>query len=500
MSFFHRKYKENINLPGSLDKLLEESSFDQNIQLIKDTYHSTINKDFVCREFTMKQSSKKAILFFYKSAVNSQQIEDSIIHPLQTIEGTEIQSIASVFTVATVRYLDELVGKLNECDVILLIDGYKEAYTFSISQFQHRAIEKPANEGLIKGPKEAFTESLQVNHSLLRKRIYNENFVAESISIGKRSKSNVSIMYIKNLANEEVLKKVRDRLANINVDNVRTVELLEQYIEDRVYSVVPTLLYTERPDRAAAHIDDGYVVLMMENSSACLILPVTFWSFFHAPEDHYLRLLFGNFTRLIRMAAFFITLFISSLYIAVTNYHSEMLPPDLLFAIAASRERVPFPVVFEVLLMEFAFELIREAGLRIPSPLGPTIGIVGALILGQAAVEANIISPIIVIVAALSGLSSFAITDVSFNFTLRISRFIFIFSATIFGIYGLTACFLLWLMYLTSVTSFGVPYLAPLGPKYISSKDTLFRGALHKERWRPEHLKPKDLKKNATRR
>jgi len=233
----------------------------------------------------------------------------------------------------------------------------------------------------------------------------------------------------------------------------------------------------------------------MENSSASLILPVTFWSYFHSPEDRYLRLVFGNFSRLVRFFAVFITLFISSIYVALTNFHFEMIPQDLLLAISSARERVPFPVPIEVLIMEFAFELIREAGLRIPSPLGPTIGIVGALILGQAAVEANIISPIIVIVAALSGLSSFAVGDVSFNYSVRITRFLFIFSSMLFGIFSLIGAFLLWVMYMTSVKSFGVPYLSPMTPHYKSGGDFLFRKAVFKEIWRPGNIRPKDIKK-----
>ncbi|ERN54585.1 spore germination protein [Alkalihalophilus marmarensis] len=265
------------------------------------------------------------------------------------------------------------------------------------------------------------------------------------------------------------------------------------------YSLLPSVLYTERPDRTAAYIDDGYIAIIMENSPAALILPVTFWSFFHSPEDHYSRLLYGNFSRLIRLLAVFITLFISSFYIAVTNFHEEMIPIDLLLAIAGAREQLPFPLVFEIVMMEFAFELIREAGLRIPSPLGPTIGIVGALILGQAAVEANVISPIVVIVVALSGLSSFAIADVSLNYTIRMIRFVFIFAAATYGIFGIIGAFILCLMYAAAARSFGVPFLSPLSPHFRSGNDTVFRGPVTKEIFRPGQIHPRDMKKNSMR-
>ena len=257
----------------------------------------------------------------------------------------------------------------------------------------------------------------------------------------------------------------------------------------------PTLLYTERPDRAVSFIEEGHIALLMENSPASLVLPTTFWALFHSPEDHYLRTPYGNFIRLLRIIALLIALFTSSLYIAITNFHVGMIPPDLLMAIAGSRERVPFPSVIEVLSMEIAFELIREAGLRVPSPIGPTIGIVGALILGQAAVQANIISPIVIIVIALSGLSSFIVSDVSMNFAIRMTRFLFIFSAAFIGIYGVTALFIAGLFYLVSLKSFGTPYFAPMTPHSYSSKDFIFRHVPSKEIFRPGYLKTKDMPK-----
>ncbi|MCM3488877.1 spore germination protein [Alkalihalophilus marmarensis] len=380
--------------------------------------------------------------------------------------------------------------------VIFLTEGRSNGLAFNVASYEHRGIEKAENEVLVKGPKEAFTESASVNLSLLRKRISNPHFIAEGKVIGVRSKSEATLLYVSDLVNESVLQEVKKRIDRIDVDSVRSIEMLEQFIEERTYSLIPSVLYTERPDRTAAYIDDGYIAIIMENSPAALILPVTFWSFFHSPEDHYSRFLYGNFSRLIRLAALFITLFISSLYIAVTNFHEEMIPIDLLLAIAGSREQLPFPLVFEVVIMEFAFELIREAGLRIPSPLGPTIGIVGALILGQAAVEANVISPIVVIVVALSGLSSFAIADVSLNYTIRMVRFLFILAASMYGILGVTGAFLVWLMYVTSIRSFGVSFLAPLSPHFLSSHDTVFRRAVTKEYFRPGQLEPKDVRKN----
>jgi spore germination protein KA len=337
-----------------------------------------------------------------------------------------------------------------------------------------------------------------VNLSLIRKRIKNEALIAESVKIGERSKNEVFVLYIRNLTDAQLVDNIKERLNNLNVDAIQNLSLLEQYIEERKFSLFPSVLLSERPDRAASFIEDGHVILLMDNSPDSLILPATFWSFFHTPEDHYLRFFFGNFIRVLRMIAMFITIFISAIYIAVTAYHAEMIPADLLLAIAGTREKVPFPVLFEILIMEIAFELIREAGLRVPSPMGPTIGIVGALILGQAAVEANIISPVVIIVVALSGLSSFTISDISLNFALRIIRFMFIFSAALFGIYGMTTFFVVGMYYFVSLKSFGVPFLAPMSPHYVSSGDTIFRRILTSETLRPGYLKPRDISKKGS--
>ncbi|WP_407272331.1 spore germination protein [Radiobacillus sp. PE A8.2] len=472
-----------------------QSDLETNAKHIKELYSYGTNKDFSVRELTAQYNKKRVNLFFYGTIVNGDKIYEAIIRPLLEAEGDKLEDIITVESIKDVTTLGDAIEEINSGNAILFIDGQTTAYSIGVAQFQHRSIGKAENESLIKGPQEAFTESLYINVSLLRKRIHDKQLITEAKQLGSRSKTELNFVYIKDLVNEDILKNLKERLDKIDIDNVRNLELLEQLIEDRPYSVVPTILYTERPDKAASFIENGHVVLLMDNSSSCLILPVTFWSFFHSQEDRYLRFLYGNFTRIIRMLAFFLTTMISATYVALATFHSSMLPPDLLLAITASRERVPFPLIFEVLIMEVAFELIREAGIRIPNPLGPTIGIVGALILGQAAVEANIISPIIVIISAVSGLTSFAVSDISINYTLRITRFLFILAAGIFGMFSLMGAFMMWFMYVASIKSFGVPYFSPLSPGFTSPHDTLFRKAIRAEIFRPGQIKPKDLQK-----
>ncbi|MCT2536970.1 spore germination protein [Aquibacillus koreensis] len=493
--FFKKAKKANTQSKPQKNNDPIRSSLKHNTEHIKQLFSYGTNKDFSYRDLIAKYNQKEMSLFYYSSIVNGDKIYEAIIRPLLEAEGNELKNVVTVESLTEIKDFDEVIEHINSGKAILFQEGTAIAFSIDVAQFQFRSIGKAENESAIKGPQEAFTESLNVNISLVRKRVHDKQLITESKQVGKRSKSEVNFLYVSDLVNDDILNNLKKRLDEINTDSVRNVELLEQYIEERPYSIFPSIHYTERPDKAASYLEDGYIIILMDNSAACLVVPVTFWSFFHAQEDRYLRFLYGNFTRAIRLFAFYLTTMISATYVGITNFHSEMLPPDLLLAITASRERVPFPLIFEVLIMEVAFELIREAGIRIPNPLGPTIGIVGALILGQAAVEANIISPIIVIVAAVSGLTSFAIADVSINFTVRITRFIFIAAAGTYGMFGLAGAFLVWFMYAASLKSFGVPFFSPLAPYFKSPGDTVFRKAIKNEIWRPGNLLPKDLRK-----
>ena len=313
------------------------------------------------------------------------------------------------------------------------------------------------------------------------------------MQVSKRGKDDVYIGYIKNLTNEDLLKQVKQRIQQINIDTIQNLAILEQHIEENSGSLFPSILYTERPDRSTTFLMRGSIILLMDNSSNSLIVPITFWDLFQSAEDDYLRLVNGRFIRFIRVLSVFITLLISSIYISVTTFHPEMIPAELLLAIANAKEKVPFTPIIEILLMELAFELIREAGLRVPLAIGPTIGIVGALILGQAAVEANIVSPIVVIVVALSALSSFVIGDIGLNFAIRLVRFLFIVGAYLFGFYGMVAVLMVGLFYLVSITSFGIPYFLPITPSYVApNQDAISRKRVTDHLFRPGYLKPKD--------
>lgn len=470
-------------------------NLNKTLYTFKELYSYPINSDVTLRELTIPGIEKRAALFFIQSIIEQHTVDYSIIQPLlnNKDETVDIPTHITASDVSKENNIQAIAQKVNNGYVALFMDGEKDAYIIDSKKFEGRAIESSENEIVLKGPKETFVESSEVNISLIRKNIRNENLTFEQMEVSERGKDLLYIGYIKNLTNEELLQDVKDRINKINVDNVQNLAILEQYIEDNSTSIFPSIMYTERPDRTTTFLLNGNIILLMNNSSDALILPITFWDVFHSVEDDYLRLINGGFIRFIRIFALFITLFISSIYISVTTYHPEMIPPDLLLAIAATKEKVPFTAIIEILIMEVAFELIREAGLRVPLPIGPTIGIVGALVLGQAAVEANIVSPIVVIVVALSALSSFVIGDIALNFAIRILRFFFIISAYLFGFYGMVSMFVILLFYLVSLTSFGVAYFLPVTPSYVApSQDAVRRKKVTDFFYRPKYLRPKD--------
>lgn len=465
-----------------------------NFNILKEMFHYPLNADLAVRELHINSINKDSILLYINGIINEDTIDGYIIKPLieNTIATSEVNSgidlIKNILQPLRIKkknkFLD-VAKDLLDGKTILLISGYSEVLSVNTLKYEHRSIEESKSESIVKGPHESFVESATINRSLIRKSLKNRNLITESIEIGTEDNCEIHLMYKSNTVNPELVKEVRDRIKKIKEDGyngIITSSTLQQYIEDNSISIVPTIMLTELPDRAVSFIKEGHIVILADNASSCLIVPATFWSFFHTPEDMYHRWIAGNFIRLIRIAAVLISLLTPAIYIAITNYHQEMIPTDLLLAISSTRERVPFPILFEVVGMELAFEIIRECSIRIPTNIGSTIGIVGTLILGQAAVEANIVSPILVIIIALTGVSSFAVSNIDLNMSIRISRFFFTFCSIMMGFLGLAIGITTFGVYVISIKSFGVPFFAPVIPYYESSRDMAFRSTV-KRQW-----------------
>lgn len=372
----------------------------------------------------------------------------------------------------------------------MFIDTVDIAFNIDVKGFKQRNVDSPANEIVIKGPHEAFVENLRTNTSLLRRIINNESLIIQNLEIGNLTKTKCAVCYMKDIANSDLVSEVEYRINNLQVDSVLSAGELEQLIVDTNGLNIPKVLSTERPDTCSRYLLQGRVIIIINGTPLAIVVPVTLKDFLTTPEDVNLKYNFTIFLRAIRLLGAIITLLLPGVYVAITCFHQEIIPTELLFAILSARENVPFPVIVEILLMEISFELIREAGLRVPSPIGFTIGIVGAIIIGEAAVSANIVSPTLVIIVATTALSSFTIPDYSFGFHLRLFRFIFILLGFAAGFLGISLGLFVYISMLTDIKSFGVNVVSDLDFK----SNKYFMPPIWKREYRPNFLAPKVLK------
>ena len=371
----------------------------------------------------------------------------------------------------------------------VLIDGVDKALMVSAKGWPQRAVSEPNIEAVIRGPREGFTETLRTNTVLIRRRIRDPNLRIITTQIGRRSKTDVAMAYIKGIADPDLVDEVKKRLETIDIDLVIESAYIEQMIEDNWWSPFPTVQETERPDKVAAGLVEGRVAIIVDNTPFALLVPANINMFMVSPEDAYLRWSGGSFIRLLRFGANFVAMLLPALYIALTSFHPEMLPTGLALSIAATRENVPFPAYAEAFLMELSLELLREAGIRLPGPISQTIGIVGALVVGSAAVQASIVSPVMVIVVAFTAIAAFSTPTVSFSVAIRQIRFLFMILATFSGIYGIMLGLLLLVSHVATLKSFGLGYVEPFAPLSLSDlKDVMIRLPLPAMHTRPSIL------------
>ena len=472
-------------------------SLDVNLEYLKSRYNILINSDIKIREFLLNAKGKqfKSFIIYIDGLVDTNSINDFILNPLMlknvSNQSTEPQIVSEAITanisvrkvkrfnitdyiyecllpqnnVKKLSSFDEVVQNINSGNCALFVDTINFVFDIDIKKFAQRSISEPKNEPVVRGSGEAFVENLRTNTSLIRRNINNENLIIENLTIGKTNKNNCAVCYIKDIANASLVSETKFRLNNLDVDYVLSCSELIQLIKDDAETTLPEIMTTERADKACSYLLQGRIIVIYNGSPYALILPVTLFDFISSQEDVNLNYHFSNLLKIIRGIAFFITLLLPGFYLAITIYHRELLPTELLYSIVASRVNVPFPIVVEILTMELSFELIREAGLRVPSPLGSTVGIVGALVLGEAAVSANIVSPILIIIVAITAISSFAIPDFSLGFHLRIARFGYTLLGSLCGFLGIGIGIFIHLITLCSLKSFGVPYLSPYMPK-----------------------------------
>ena len=474
-------------------KDLLNPSLSNNIQTIKRTVDNS--NDIIIREVTIGKSEKHPIAIIYTDGLADQTaISDFIMESLMLDLNEPLENNYyavnqylkdTCLTISDVKDIGDftaLFSAIMNGETVILLDGVSKGISTSTKSSKDRAITEPTTESVIRGPKEAFTETLRTNTALIRRKIKSPDLWIKSRVIGKVTQTDIAVMYINGIANEKIVKEVLERLDSIDIDGILESGYIEELIQDSKYTLFPTIYNSERPDVIAAELLEGKIAILVDGTPFVLIVPALLTSFLQSSEDYYQNFIISSLIRLLRFFGITISLIVPSLYVSITTFHQEMLPTAMLISLASQREGVPFPAVVEALIMEVAFEILREAGLRMPRTIGPAISIVGTLVIGQAAVEAGIVSSVMVIMVSLTAICSFLFPAYGLSNTIRVLRFPLMILAAGFGLFGVMIGVMALILHLCSLRSFGVPYMSPFAPIIPDDqKDTLIlfpRGSL----------------------
>ena len=500
-----RKNEKNENScrPDNTDNVAGELGV--NLSIIKQRFDMPKNQDIIIREFKIGRKIK-AFMAYLEGMVDKNMLNLSVYPQLLSKELSDeigeacpvdylMENVLTVNKVDKAQKYTDIVLEMLSGASALFIEGCNECILLDTRGYSKRNIEQPVTETVVRGSQEGLTEDLRTNLTMIRRIIKNEKLVTEILTIGERNNSNCAIIYLEGIANPEVVEEVKKRINKISTDFVMGDGMIEQFIEDNPFMLFPQILTTERPDRAASFIMEGQVVIIGDGTPFALTVPVTFFRLLQTSEDTFARWPYGTFLRLIRMFGLFCATLLPGLYTAIALFHPEAIPTELLSNIATAKETVPFPTLLEVFIMEIAFELIREGGVRVPSVIGQTLGIVGALILGQAAVSAGLVSPTVVIIVSITALGNFAIPNYSLALAIRIERFFFIFIGAILGMYGISLMIFILAVTACSMKSFGVPFFAPVAPKTKTNPDVIVRYPIWMQKNRPDALNPPNRKR-----
>ena len=442
--------------------------------------HADVNADAQLRRFAIGDTALCAV--WMEGMADDRKIAEFILRACAggggkgpwTAERLIREALEIAQCTAEAR-LSELIKGVVTGMTAVLIEGSGEAALLETRGYPSRPVNRTTNESVVIGAQEGFVENLRTNMTLLRRYLPSPDLVTEALSVGDEAPCALSLVYLEGVTDPRIVDELRRRVKRVRARSVRGIGGLQQYIEDRPFALLPQMLQTERPDRAAACLLDGQAVLLADNSPYALVAPVTLFHQLHASDDSFSRWQYGSLLRLVRVAGLLISVFLPGLYIALTGYHMHLIPMSLLTAIAEARARVPFPILVEILMMEFAFSLINEAGTRMPQQIGSALGIVGALILGQAAVSASIISPILIIIVAITGLGNYAVPDYGFSLGLILYRLFVILAGAAFGLYGVCMAGYCILLSLGGMKSLGFSYTAPIAPPKPHNPDLLLR-------------------------
>lgn len=464
----------------------------QNLQRIRQTVGNST--DIIIREVRMGKDGDQTIAILYTDGLADKNIISDFIMESMMLDNSlsgdvedRIQTSSNVMqilkdhalTIGDIHDITDfknLYNALLSGDAVILIDGQTQGIVASARGWKDRGVTEPASENVVRGPREGFSETLRTNTALLRRKIKDPNLWLETKQIGRVTKTDVAVMYIKSIANDKLVAEVHERLNRIDVDSILESGYIEELIQDETFTPFPTVYHSERPDVIAAELLEGKIAILVDGTPYVLIVPALFVSFLHAAEDYYQRADISSLIRVLRYIGILISLLGPSLYVAITTFHQEMLPTPLLIGLAAQREAVPFPAFIEAAMMEFTFEILREAGVRMPKYIGAAVSIVGTLVIGQAAVEAGIVSAVMVIVVSITAISSFVLPAYNMSTAFRMLRFPLMGLAASFGLFGIIVGGIALILHMCSLRSFGIPYMTPFAPIVpTDTKDTLFR-------------------------
>ncbi|WP_414855686.1 spore germination protein [Bacillus licheniformis] len=464
------KNPETVKVSGFVRPLLAE-----NLSMIKEMTGNS--SDIVIRKLKTGAGEKIEIAVVYVGGITDEKaIHDFLLESIMNSEelaekeyGREVlETIAgdavALGGVEKEKRLDKVLESLMAGNTIIMAEETAEAVITTTKGGEKRSIKEPENQQAFRGSREGFIEALDTNISLVRRIIKNPNLWVEKTTMGSVTKTDVAIMYINGICDPKTVKEVKKRMESIEIDSILESGYIEQFIEDTVFTTFPTVYHTERPDMVAGNLLEGRIAIFVDGTPFVLLVPAVFIQFFQSVEDYYSRFDIATFIRFLRVLIFFISLIAPAVYVGATTFHKEMIPTELLIVIAAQREIVPFPAVVEAMIMEISFEILREAGIRLPKAIGSAVSIVGAIVIGQAAVQAGIVSPAMVIIVAITAISSFATPSFSMAISARLVRFFFILAAATTGFYGIILGLIIMFVHLCSLRSFGVPYMTPFAP------------------------------------
>ena len=468
-------------------------------------------EDIVYREFAIGASQQQMLMVFVEGLVEknliSEQILKSMMVDLNNVVYKEVFTMQEIkhrlISAAEIREaetFDTLVLSLMSGDTLIFVEGSNHGLMVGSKGWDKRGISEPTTERNVEGPKDCFIETLRTNIVLIRRRIRDPNLAVEMLQVGRRTKTDVAVTYIKGVLNQEIAEEIKKRIQAIDIDGITDSSQLEELIADNQWTIFPQGRSTERPDKAIAALLEGRAAIVVDGSPFVLILPVTFSSFLSASDDYYQRSIVASTIRLTRYISFYVSATLPGLYLALVSFHPGMIPPQLALAIVATRVALPFPSFVEVILMETVLEILQEAGVRLPQAIGQTVGIVGGIVIGQAAVQAGIVSPIIVIIVALTAITSFTLPSYHINLSSRILRIPFVIAGATLGFYGIVVLTLFLLIHMASLTSFGVGYLEDISLyRARDLKDMFIRAPIRLMGKRPEFLKPEDTRRQIDR-